>query len=73
MKPRNDSECYGCLSLHVPPNAVHQNVCYFYEKRYLGCPCQECLVKGLCDLECQAFREYVEKPKRVIEENGHGM
>jgi len=68
MKPRNDSKCYGCLSLQVPPNVVHQNVCYFYERRYLGCPCQECLVKGLCKFECDLFRQWVEKPK-LLEEN----
>jgi hypothetical protein len=65
IKPRNDSKCYGCLSLNVPPNVVHQNVCYFYEKRYLGCPCQICLIKGVCNFECDLFRQFVEKPKAI--------
>ena len=73
MKPINDGECYGCRSLHFPLNAVHQNVCYFYQKKYLGCPCQECLVKGLCEFECALFRKYVEGPKQVIKEKGYEL
>ena len=54
-KELNRSECKGCKIIHrclVKPK-------YKYKNLTEECPCQTCLIKGICLHTCCIFDEYV--------------
>ena len=44
-----------CLGCHVKP------LCGLENKG--DCPCTECIVKAMCDIDCEDFGDYSDRPR----------
>lgn len=56
--------CKGCKSLLE---------CFFNQTSLPGfdaenCPCQKCLIKGVCNTYCEEYDKHYEKQKRIVDE-----
>lgn len=58
-----DEQCKGCLSYERAgkkiPNSSNLKyvMCRGYIAKDINCPCQNCLIKPMCDRVCKAFTE----------------
>ena len=44
--------CKGCIS-SVKPQYIDKN------DKLIVCPCQTCLIKGICHMSCQEYETYI--------------
>ncbi len=53
-----DKICKGCTDyeLYIENPGVY-NKCEGYIRKHINCPCQNCLIKMMCDTVCNKFKE----------------
>jgi len=53
-----DKLCSGCLmyELHIE-KPEHYHECEGYIEKHVNCPCQNCLVKAMCDDVCDKYKK----------------
>lgn len=59
------NDCKGCID-YDSSRIVYCDlgVCVHYGN--VQCPCSICLVKGMCETECDKFIHYISKYSRII-------
>jgi len=66
MDTTTPESCKGCMLINIhtvcvlPPNFKHN-------KHIYNCPCQICLVKGICMKFCDSFDQYSKTHAKYIE------
>ena len=65
---REQKECEGCLSYYVPFGSTYHESCAIWIpiiSRTLKCPCMDCLLKMICEEECERFTLYRNTSKLI--------
>jgi len=69
-----DEICKGCLSyerigkLMIGYSSIRYGECPGYNAKDIGCPCQHCLIKVMCDVVCGSFRKRKMVRRRLVRE-----
>ena len=65
---REQKECEGCLSYYVPYGSTYHESCTRWIpiiSHSLKCPCMNCLLKMICEEECERFTLYRNTSKLI--------
>lgn len=57
-----DEICKGCLTHErvgekIPGRHTKYSECFGYLDKDVDCICKDCLIKGMCDITCEEYRE----------------